>query len=993
MPKVPILGEPQKGDTMTTPIPRAPVVVSAQLMERTHGKGFDPTRIDTEDDGSLGGLSNIMDSPQYGTTQTVDLDSLILFAQEPEQAFTPLLVGHEMLRALSVDQIMVDVADNIRDIVKGDDDGYDGSSGRGTGTDIDNRFEDDPTAAFLNLSQMPWHKPSPINGPRDLQDKFNESYPNDARSGVLSAFNCLLNLTGIGIIRSVCKYMASRTDDGNFSIAKDGGGWKVYTTGRHWLRGIDNYWVTRNVPYDKESADGERSSAECKRELTEKHNMLIVPSSYVGVGRIVTEVDPNDTDLRKQFPGAKNDMVLFPQGTYLVDEQKYTNVAVVKYDADKWLTKVGDNVAVINIPEGRIGGVRNKETNEYLIIPPGQPVVIDRKEYVDPGYIDLDTCEAITYMTSESRKTSLFPGHDQGQVQLAKNRAQLVNIQRGQVAAVNEYGGKSYIIEQPGQYLLSNKKYNLEKTVVVDLQLEEQAGNHIIDAQDFYICLIDPREAGVVKNMHTGQYKIIPSGRHILDKQNWFPPELFSRHEEYIETDAAWVLLVSPDKKVGAFDKKGQWHDFSETHSGKRVFLNRNDFFEPVKFPRNTREILNFGPYLYTMISGNVHVPLLDRKNQRFELGEIGEQMHRVDEKLLLEPLPKSDQFHRLEKLQFTSRDQFRMNVDSRVTIRIDDPIKTMQYLRSHADRSSERKVDSRMTGSDRKKNLKNYQQSAEDFYAQTMSYRYEDLVDDIKDIASNQLRTNLSYLDGRQLTTNADGDPDPQEIKQCRTDLESAVMDRLQKFFDTSGIGLKAVAIDIEGSPKFSDQAINEAKAAKKLSEINQAKYTLQEQSNRAQAQSEAVKQIIETETLEKTQKIANRTTLETQKNQHEIMLAEARAQKEKVKLETEAKKLSITEIAEAEAKAEKDLNEAGETRPAWRTTVDLMMQQAEALQALAGVQHDLSPVMRAALNMQGAASMNSSSGGGGSNDVYPLFNMQMMQQLVKNLEQNEVL
>ena len=951
------------------------ILVNAEQVEAVQAEESDQ---DTNSRVDLTGFPQVTDNDS-DTENPVDLNQLIVTAQDEAQAFAPGFLSRNSLERLSIPQVLDDAATKIAEIVQQNDDASERAQ---------NDFEDNPKDMFLNMSMMPWHEPNPINSIDELKEKFNADFDKNLRSGLYSCLNNMLLYSPLTFWVRYCKY--ENTQNGNFSIARDGAGWKLYKAGFKGLRPFDNSWVQRNIPYDLEP--DARGNFQCVRQLTPKQTLLIVPSSYIGVGQIVSEREGAD---RERFPGAKNDMVLFQQGTYLVDETQYNHLHAVKYDASDWLTPLGENVAIINIPNGYIGGVREKATNDYKIIPPGKPVLIDRKEYVDPGIIDLKTRQSLSYMQTrpwnEGGQQNNRNGGQQRQQQVHRHQqfVQLLNLQRGQIAVVNEFRGDSYIIKDPGQYLLSSKEYNLEKTQVINLQEYEGRGESIIDAEDFYITLINPEQFGVVKNIADGKYKIIPPGRHNLDKHKWYKPAVYSLHQHEVVTDAAWVINVSPDLKVGAYHKDGTWIDFSDSHTGKRIYLSRDEYSEPVQFPRDTTDILNFGPFYYTMISGHVHVMLLNKNSNTIEVGAIGEQVHRMDHKILLEPLPKSAQYFRLNDLDFTSSDQYQMNVDTRISFIIDDPIKTMEYLRAQADHSSKRTVAADRVGPNQFANMVAHQLTADEFYDRTMSYRYKNLSDDIKDIAANQMRTILSYLASEQLTTDADGSPDPEKIKENRADIGNSAAAALQEFANSNRLGITVIGVSIESSPKFSDHKINEARAKKKLAQISQSQWEAQQRENKAREEAEAVAKIIAEETAQRLQEIKNQTALDEQKAQNEILLAKAEAEKKEKVLLAQAEAEKIRMVAEAEAEAEQKLNDAGKSRPEWRTNIESIEANGAIIRGLGEIQYTgLTPAMQAILNL-GYQSANNA--GGNGDNVSNLIGLSMLQQQMRALEQDQ--
>jgi hypothetical protein len=104
--------------------------------------------------------------------------------------------------------------------------------------------------------------------------------------------------------------MAAIHQQGNFSIAKIGTGYKAYKQGYHTLAGFNTKWLRVNQPFDLEPVNGR--DFQTVRRLTPYHTMLLVPSSHLGVARIAIKNDD-----QKRFPGDQGDMVLFQQGKHI----------------------------------------------------------------------------------------------------------------------------------------------------------------------------------------------------------------------------------------------------------------------------------------------------------------------------------------------------------------------------------------------------------------------------------------------------------------------------------------------------------------------------------------------------------------------------------------------------------------------------------------------------------------------------------------------------
>eukprot|EP01130_Rhizamoeba_saxonica_P004551 TRINITY_DN1857_c0_g1_i1.p1 TRINITY_DN1857_c0_g1~~TRINITY_DN1857_c0_g1_i1.p1 ORF type:complete len:882 (-),score=247.59 TRINITY_DN1857_c0_g1_i1:42-2687(-) len=416
------------------------------------------------------------------------------------------------------------------------------------GHDLDEQCEDNPRDVFDNRpSAIPWDDTGRFNNPVEMKNLINRNCVNDPLSSRIGGV--VISILSCGAYYA---YKKKSVRDGYFRIVDKAIGTKIKLPGYHTLFSTKSSWG-RTLPLDNEEDD---------KIIIGNKTILRVRANHLGVAYLVGDKYLTDEDGEEELLGRDGDIVLFSQGSYVLDESQYRAIYSGAIDETEQIIVIGD-VTILNIAQEYVGGARHRGTNEYRIFQTGAPLVFDNKEWTN-----FDVVERTI-----------------GDFRIGP--IQFITVSAQEIACVGKKDGNHLLLIKENTYFFHTREFEtFEKTMNTD--------NFNVGA--FYVRTIGEDEVGVVRSLKTGKYHRLIHGKYYLYTSDWSEPQVMKLNQPVVVCGPWAFVRVQNDYFTGARNAiTGEFDEFEST--GETLVLHVKEYPHIERVKKVDIKEKRFGPY------------------------------------------------------------------------------------------------------------------------------------------------------------------------------------------------------------------------------------------------------------------------------------------------------------------------------------------------------------------------------------------------------------
>lgn len=478
-----------------------------------------------------------------------------------------------------------------------------------------------PRDIFDNTkSHIPWDDTGRFNKPEEMADLINNN-----NSHIKHPLGKILGYAAIAVAPYVYIPLKHRgVKDGTFSEVVGSLRSEIRLPGHHFLLRATDKWG-KSYPLDDE-----------KHNLIEIGNntILRVRANHIGVAHLVGD---------KEGVGKDGDVVLFSQGSYVLNESRYRDITWTKIDPTQKIITIG-NVVILNIPEGWVGGATFRSNNKSYTWNYGAPILLDTKEWSNI---------VVTKRNDDKFNVGEFI---------------YLTVTEGEIAFIKNKNGTYKLITKPNTYRLHSKEW-------------EKYGKYTLkdnmDIAIYYIRTVEEGYIGVVQDLRGNWYKL-KTGKYMLSKKEFKEPIIKRIDGPQISMGNVWYLRVQKDYLTGAWNSETGKFDIFEGDD-KLLILSKKQYPTITRINKISYSEQLFGQYkVITIPNGMMGIfeengDLLVKEPRTYtDLNPIT---------LIRESLPKQPQCLSIKNILFRTQDRFEMAANAALLMTIDDYIKVSRRL------------------------------------------------------------------------------------------------------------------------------------------------------------------------------------------------------------------------------------------------------------------------------------------------------------------------
>eukprot|EP00818_Percolomonas_sp_WS_P003046 CAMPEP_0117443418 /NCGR_PEP_ID=MMETSP0759-20121206/4684_1 /TAXON_ID=63605 /ORGANISM="Percolomonas cosmopolitus, Strain WS" /LENGTH=887 /DNA_ID=CAMNT_0005235391 /DNA_START=247 /DNA_END=2907 /DNA_ORIENTATION=+ len=747
---------------------------------------------------------------------------------------------------------------------------------------------DDPRLGFdNNPSKIFFDNYGKFNNPKEMAALINGANK-EIKTNPFDNLGLLLAATGVyPILRKRI------IEEGYFMVVNRGVKREIRLPGIHILLPLFASWGEK-YPLDDEE----------HHKLTIGNSTILrVRSNCLGVAHMVGD--------SKQGFALDSDLILFSQGSYVLDESCFRDIHVGQLDPKQSVMTIG-SLRVLQIAEGYVGGARNRQTNRYHIFTSGAPLLLDSKEWADVECVkrtkDMFSVGPITFITCSE----------------------------GEIVCIGHKSGYYRLITTPNTYTFHTAEWE---------SFEKAPFTASLDIGVYYIRTISEEEVAEVKDLD-GNYHVLPQGRYKLSKKEFHEPLIVKLDKPLMELLSCHVLRVQSDYLSGAWNvQTGEFDVFDEENAVLRLSKRTYPVIE--RIPRVHFEAQPFGPFKVITIQNGFYG--LFEESGNLTVSKPGTFV--LDNRTIIrEALTSRPVQLVLNDLEFSTRERFGMSASAVVMMVLDHPEHVSNELQSNRENFSTFKMRladyakrllgkffkeyslSQLVSTDEGSQddiNQNYAQIMQNFsdaltdYSVTSSlgikFTSSKLTGDIK-IADLETAANFSAIEKSRLAARSAQESGKAQLEEARARSTVALEESKRQ---------KSVRV-------MDQQAVSEAK---KIEMETEAEIQVSRARTGARSDAEARELMLEIETKERSKRAEalaeeRRVAAEAEARDVEIR-AKSKASEEKLLADSHAYRVRLE--AEAKADAKRKENEIAQQMPDTLVHLKEKELQVRAIEALA--------------------------------------------------------